>query len=349
MGDPQLYAGHSDIIVRSLGISSQTIGGLLRNVTKLSYLMKLPLVTQEIRAFKPDILHAHYASSNGLLGSLTNFHPFILSVWGSDVFQFPEISPLHGALLRFTLSRADLVLSTSLIMARQTNKFTQKPIEVTPFGVDIHQFCPTTRVGGPGIVVGTVKTLERGYGIDYLLRAFKLLFERNPQLILSLLVVGGGSQQEQLQRLASRLNIQEKVTFTGYVPHREIARCHNMIDVSVFTSIESFGVAAVEASACGNPVVASNVGGLPEVVEHGVTGFIVPPHDPPQIADAIEKLVRDGSLRACMGSAGRRRVQRLFDWDNNVSQMIGIYESTLHSQVARWSKEDKPVEIYKSA
>ena len=329
--DRQLYAGQSNIIVRSLGIDSSTIA----YVTKLSYLMKLPLVEREIRSFRPDIVHAHYATSYGLLGSLSNFHPLIVSVWGSDVFDFPEISPVHRALLRFNLSKADRILSTSAIMARQTNRFTRKPVEVTPFGVDIEQFNPRTRVAHPGIVIGTVKTLEPKYGVDYLLRAFRVLSGRNPQLALKLLVVGGGSQREQLETLAARLGIQESITFTGHVPYREIARWHNMIDVSVFTSeSESFGVAAVEASACGNPVVASNVGGLPEVVEHGVTGFIVPPRDPHKTADAIEKLVLDGSLRACMGSAGRQRVKKLFNWDDNVSQMIEIYDSILHPQVA---------------
>jgi glycosyltransferase involved in cell wall biosynthesis len=333
--DPQVYAGQSNIIVRSLGIDSSTISKVIGNITKLSYLVKLPLVKREIKSFKPDIVHAHFASSYGLLGSLSNFHPFIVSVWGSDVFDFPEISPLHRALLRFNLSRADRVLSTGVIMARQTNRFTHKPVKVTPFGVDINQFSPMTRVVHPGIVVGTVKTLEPKYGVEYLLHAFKVVSERNPQLRLSLLVVGGGSQQEPLEALAARLKIQESVTFTGHVPYREIARCHNMIDVSVFTSTsEAFGVAAVEASACGNPVVASNVGGLPEVVEHGVTGFIVPPRDPQKTADAIEKLVLDASLRSCMGSAGRQRVKKLFNWDDNVSQMIEVYDSTLRTPVA---------------
>jgi glycosyltransferase involved in cell wall biosynthesis len=328
--DPQVYSGRSNIIVRSLGVDSSTIGKMVGNVTKLSYLMKLPLVKREIKAFKPDIVHAHFASSYGALGSLSNFHPLIVSVWGSDVFDFPEISPLHRALLRFNLSRADRVLSTSVIMATRTSRFTRKPVEVTPFGVDIQRFSPMTRVAHPGIVVGTVKTLEPKYGVEYLLHAFKVVSERNPQLTLNLLVVGGGSQQEQLETLAARLKIQETVTFTGHVPYREIARCHNMIDISVFTSTsEAFGVAAVEASACGNPVVASDVGGLPEIVEHGVTGFIVPPRDPRKTADAIEKLVLDSSLRACMGSAGRQRVKKLFNWDDSVSRMIEIYDSTL--------------------
>jgi glycosyltransferase involved in cell wall biosynthesis len=336
--DPQLYAHSSNIIVRSLGIDSSTITKAVGNVTKLSYLMKLSLVRREIKSFTPDIVHAHFASSYGLLGSLSNFHPLIVSAWGSDVFDFPRISPLHRAVLRFNFSKADRILSTSAVMARQTKQFTHKQVDVTPFGVDMHQFSPMTRGERRGLVVGTVKTLEPKYGVDYLLHAFKVVSERNPRLALKLFVVGGGSQRQQLGELAATLKIRDSVTFTGYVPYREVAHCHNMMDVSVFTSTsEAFGVAAVEASACGNPVVASNVGGLPEVVEHGVTGFIVPPRDPYKTADAIEKLVLDGSLRACMGSAGRERVQKLFNWDDNVSQMIEVYDSTLRTPVASQS------------
>jgi len=331
--DAKLYANNSNTVVRSLGINPSTMTKRVGNMAKLFYLTKLPLLMREIKCFKPDIVHVHFASSNGLLGSLSNFHPLIVSVWGSDVFDFPEISPFHRALIRFNLSRADRVLSTSLMMARQTNRFTNKPVEVTPFGVDIDQFSPTPRPVHPGIVVGTVKRLEPKYGIDYLLRAFKILSERNPQLTLSLLIVGQGSQREELEALALRLRIREKVTFVGRVPYHDIARYHKMIDVFVFPSTsdsESFGVAAVEASACGNPVVASNIGGLPEVVEHGVTGFIVPPREPVKTADAIENLILDSGLRSRMGSAGRRRVENLFNWNDNVSQMIRIYNSTLH-------------------
>jgi glycosyltransferase involved in cell wall biosynthesis len=334
--DSQPYVDQPNITVRSLGIASSTIKKRMGSLRKASYLSTLPIVRQAIRSFKPDIVHAHFASSYGLLGAISNFHPLIVSVWGSDVFDFPEISSMHRALLRFNLSRADRILSTSVIMARQTKRFTQKQVEVTPFGVDIQQFSPAKRVAHSGIVVGTVKTLEPKYGIEYLLRAFKVLSDRNPHLALNLLVVGGGSQREQLEGLAASLKIEERVIFTGFVPYADVARCHNMIDVAVFPSTsEGFGVAAVEASACGNPVVASSVGGLPEVVEHGVTGFIVPPCDPYKTADAIEKLVLDANLRACMGSAGRNRIEELFNWDDNVNQMIEIYDSTVPMNVAR--------------
>jgi glycosyltransferase involved in cell wall biosynthesis len=103
-----------------------------------------------------------------------------------------------------------------------------------------------------------------------------------------------------------------------------------MIDISVIVSNqESFGVSVIEAGACENPVVVSNVGGLPEVVEDGVTGIIVPAKNPIATADAIEKLILDKSLRESMGKAGRKRVEALYKWENNVEQMMEIYYKTL--------------------
>jgi len=140
--DPQLYEHQSNLEARSLGIRAGKVTKTVGNITKLSYLMTLPSVNRAIHSFKPDLVHAHFASSNGLLGALANFHPFIVSVWGSDIFDFPEVSPVHRAIMRFNLSKADRLLSTSMVMARQTSKFTDKHIDVTPFGVDTRQFSP---------------------------------------------------------------------------------------------------------------------------------------------------------------------------------------------------------------
>ena len=105
-----------------------------------------------------------------------------------------------------------------------------------------------------------------------------------------------------------------------------------MLDIYVALSTldsESFGVAIIEASACEKPVVVSNAGGLPEVVEDGVTGIIVPKHDEVSAANAIEKLLLDEELRIQMGQNGRKRVKELFDWNHNVAQMIDIYQRML--------------------
>ena len=300
--------------------------------SRFHYFFGLKQTKDIINEFKPDILHAHWATSYGLLGARTNFHPFILSVWGSDVFEFPNISYFHKKLFQFNLKKADKLLSTSHIMAREIKKYTEKSIEVTPFGVNIEKFKPKkikNLFSDDNIVIGTVKTLEHKYGIEYLIRAFKILVNNHADLPLKLLIVGSGSLINNLKSLVSMLHLEDKTIFTGSVEYDKVPDYHNMLSVSVSVSVsnsESFGVAIVEASACGKAVVVSDVGGLPEVVENTVSGFVVPPRNPEATAKAIEKLILDRDLREKMGGEGRKRVERLYDWANNVNQMIKIYE-----------------------
>ena len=300
---------------------------------KLKYLKALTRVKNIIKVFKPDVVHSHYATSYGLLGALSSFSPFVLSVWGSDVFSFPHKSFLHKVMLKYNLKKADKILSTSHIMAKETKLYTNKNIEVTPFGIDIEQFKPTYTkeelFDKNDIIIGTVKTLEDKYGIEYLIKAFKILVDKYPKLPLKLLIVGGGSLDKELKESTKELNIDKVTIFTGNVPFIEVPKYHNMLSVSVSNS-ESFGVAIIEASSCAKPVVVANVGGLPEVVEDGVSGFVVPPRDSEATAKAIEKLILNKKLRIDIGNNGRGRVNKLYNWDNNVKQMINIYKEILN-------------------
>lgn len=329
----ELYASLPNVRVSSLGLGLNVIRAEQACFKKLSYFSALPKIKRIIQDFKPDIVHAHYATSYGLLGALSGFHPYVLSVWGSDVFDFPKVSFWHRCLFKFNLTRADKILSTSHVMALETSRYTNKAIEVTPFGIDLDTFKPdlvASYFAPEDIVVGTVKALEKQYGIEYLIRAFHQVRCRHPQLPLKLLIVGGGSLQSYLKGLASNLGLDNCVVFTGRVPYDDVSKYHNMLSVSVSVSnSESFGVAIIEASACEKPVIVSSVGGLPEVVEDGVTGIVVPPRNVTATASAIERLILNEELRCKMGCAGRERVRSLYDWNSNVSQMINIYKRIL--------------------
>jgi glycosyltransferase involved in cell wall biosynthesis len=149
---------------------------------------------------------------------------------------------------------------------------------------------------------------------------------------LKLLIVGSGSLDKELKKLTKELEISSKTIFTGNIPFSEVPKYHNMLSVSVSVSVsnsESFGVAIIEASSCAKPVVVSNIGGLPEVVEDGVSGFVVDARNPQKTADAIEKLILDEELRINIGNNGRDRVKRLYSWDDSVRQMINIYKDIL--------------------
>ena len=310
--------------------------GSLKKIEYFRYVKKLKKI---IREFNPDILHAHYASGNALLGALTGFHPYVISVWGSDVYEFPQKSILHRMILKFNLSKADKILSTSHVMAKETSRYTNKEIVVIPFGIDLNVFKPLNlpiRKGysNDDIIIGTIKTLEEKYGVEYLIRAFSIVKERHKNLPLKLLIVGGGSLLEKLKSLAQELSISSDVIFTGRIPWAKVPYYDNIIDIPVFLSTvdsESFGVAIIEASACEKPVIVSDVGGLPEVVDNEETGFVVPRKNEYAAAEAIERLIVDFGLRVSIGKKGREKIKRYYDWNENLNQMIKVYKNILNS------------------
>lgn len=296
---------------------------------KILYPLAIDELWQVINDFEPDIVHAHYASSYGLLGALSRFHPFVLSVWGSDVFDFPKISFIHKQVLKFNLRKADRICSTSQVMKEEIQKYTNKDITVIPFGVNLNAFKPMSVhhvFKQNSIVIGTVKTLEETYGIEYLIEAYALLRKRTKEYPLNLMIVGKGSLTSDLKAKVQELGIEGETIFTGYIPPAEVPYYQNMLTISVFPSIyESFGVATVEAMACEKPVVVTNAGGLPEIVEDNVTGLIVPPKNAEKLADAIETLLKNEQLRINMGKQGRQRVEKLYDWEKNLESMFHIY------------------------
>ncbi|OFI05791.1 D-inositol 3-phosphate glycosyltransferase [Clostridium acetireducens DSM 10703] len=300
--------------------------------SKISYIKYFKHIKNIIGKIKPDILHAHYATSYGLLGALSGFHPYVLSVWGSDVFDFPKEGFLQTLMIKYNLSKADVILSTSKVMAKETKNYTNKEIVVTPFGVDIDKFKPKFKKNSNEIIIGTVKTLEAKYGIEYLVRAFKKAKEKCPNKNIKLEIAGKGSQKEYLKDLCKELNIDDDVKFLGFLNADEVIESFNRFDIAVFPSTldsESFGVAAVEAQACGTPVIVSNVGGLPEATNPGVSSLLVDKEDVHSLSKAIIKLIGNEKLRCNMGVNGREFVEENFNIKDNFNKVDDIYKSLI--------------------
>lgn len=306
------------------------------------YFTMVPGVRKLLRQLQPDLVNAHYASGYGTTARLVNYHPWLLSVWGSDVYGFPCKSPLHRWVVTSNLRAADAVASTSHCMAEQTRSLVPElgDIAITPFGVDMPAFAKatTTATGTAraGLTIGTVKTLTPTYGIDTLIHAFALLRHQLQVLApataqgLRLRLVGGGPQQADLQQLAHTLGVADVTTFVGRVPHTQVPQELAALDIfTALSRLESFGVAAIEAGAAHLPVVVSDAGGLPEVVQHGKTGLIVAKDDPTAAAAALLRLVQDPALRQRLGAAGQEHVANNYAWPACVKTMIGAYERTI--------------------
>ena len=189
------------------------------DTSKLKYLTKTKEVKKTVDAINPDVINVHYATSYGTVAALSGLKKYVLSVWGSDVYDFPKKSPLHKALLKFSLARATYLFSTSQAMADETHKYTKKKIEITPFGVDMELFNPDkrTRETDNYFVVGTVKALTPKYGIDYLLKAVAIIKNEYPEIPIRLRVVGKGEQERQYKDFAKDLGIDQITTWLGFI------------------------------------------------------------------------------------------------------------------------------------
>lgn len=180
--------------------------------------------------------------------------------------------------------------------------------------------------GGPWLL--TVARLDHHKGIDTVIRALPAVRASVPRARYA--VAGIGDRKEALERLVAELGLGDAVRLLGFVPDDDLPALYTAADLFVLASrrydllVEGFGIAVVEASASGLPVIGSRSGGIPEAVREGVTGVIVEPDDPGSVAAAAIRLLDDESLRRRMGHAGRVAVEEYYNWDRVAADLIRI-------------------------
>ena len=308
---------------------------LLKCRSGLGYYLNAGQLKRIVKSEKFDVINVHYASGYGTLGRMARLKHALLNVWGSDVYVYPYQKSFNLRIIKKNLKFYTYVASTSYCMADQAKKFIDRKYFITPFGVDIDMFKPVQGVkGNDTCIIGTVKTLSPIYGISESIMAFhkvvqKLLSDGDNSLVdkLQYRIYGKGEQREELEKMIDKLNLSSKIKLCGYVPNNELPEVYSSFDIFVCCSLsESFGVAAVEAMACGVPVVVSDADGFKEVVKDGVTGLVVPKGNVDAIADAMLKMIFNDRERKSFGENGVKRVRELYDWNKNVDTMENIYK-----------------------
>jgi len=191
-----------------------------------------------------------------------------------------------------------------------------RDIEVVHIGVDTGVFKPTDGdsylgAGDPKIL--TTARLHKYKGLGYLVQAMKVVTEKLPQA--RLYVLGRGPEESRLRRQVSDLGLEERIVFLKVsVPNEEMPCLYSECDIYVQPSIiEPFGTAVLEAMACAKPVIGTRVGGMLDTIVDGITGFLVAPRDPRQLAHAIVEL-SNARVRHPIGTNARRRIVETFDW-----------------------------------
>lgn len=286
------------------------------DVSKLKYLLCASKVKNEIEKIQPDIISVHYASSYGTVAALAGLKNYFLSVWGSDIYEFPNKSLFHKKLLQYSLKKAPHLLSTSKAMFTEGKKYTNKEFCITPFGVDMELFSHKKRIrNDENFVVGTIKALTPRYGIEYLIKAAAIIIKERPDIPLKVRIGGKGTFECEYKKLAKELEISEKITWLGFIKPEQVAYEWANMDVAVvYSSVpESFGVSAIEAEACGCPIIISDVPGLMEATMPGESSVVVVKRNERELANTIIQLYENKYMRETMGAAGRAYVESNFE------------------------------------
>jgi N-acetyl-alpha-D-glucosaminyl L-malate synthase BshA len=290
------------------------------------------------REHKLELLHVHYAIPHAITGFLaqqmlgpgaprlvTTLHGTDITLVGQDR-SFFEIT-------RFGIERSDGVTAVSEFLKRMTlDEFeVKKPIETIYNFVDLGVYGrarPSERsayaADGERILlhVSNFRPVKRVVDV---VRIFERVAREVPSVLL---MVGEGPERASAQALARRLGLQDRVRFLGR--RDRVEELAGIADVFLLPSeLESFGLSALEAMACEVPVVGSDAGGLPEVVKHAETGFLLPVGDIDGMAARSIEILKDEEHRRNLGQAGRRRAAALFGTDRVVTQYERFYDRVL--------------------
>lgn len=306
-----------------------------------------------LRRLRPAILHTYnlsaieYAPAALLAGVPVRIN----GVHGRDASDPLGTNRKHNLLRRLMLPFYDCCYANSADMLAWSRAVVKVPVRKSRLlanGIDADRFAPRADAGAAGalpfdascIVIGTVGRVQDVKDHATLLAAFVLLRERLPELRqrLRLAIVGDGPLLAALRAQAAAAGVQQQVWLPG--ARTDIPDILRGLTVFAMSSIaEGTPGSALEAMASALPVVGTRVGGIPEVIEDGVTGCVVPPSDAPAMAAALERYVRDPALAARHGAAGRDRVLRKY----NMTAMVAAYQSLYDDLCERKVKFRKPI------
>jgi len=345
---------HKEPEVMAVGDKTRLIhiaAGDKKDVPKTDIYHCLPQFISRLRCFLDkeglayDLLHSHYW----------------LSAWAAEQLRaelrIPHVATFHTLGLvknrarpeeqepelrietekRVTAAADRIIAFTTEERAELISMYRALPdrVEVIPCGVDLELFHPVNKekarseLGLTGqskilLFAGRIQPFKR---IDILLHAAARLNRSD----LRLLILGGDSDGEvaRLGALSSKLGIEQKVTFLGAVEHGRMPLFYSAADVCVVPSYhESFGLVALEALACGTPVVAFRVGGLVTIIKDGETGYLVEEPSPTAFAQRLELLLADEGLRQRMGNSARSSAMR-YAWSQVARQVLRVYEELI--------------------
>ncbi|MHB1653256.1 MAG: glycosyltransferase [Desulfitobacteriaceae bacterium] len=298
---------------------------------RIAYLKGMTRIRRILGEIRPDILHAHYATSFGLLAVLSGFHPLVVSAWGSDVLVAPEKSFWLRKIVQHVLHQADALTSDSSYMSSRMEELLngeKKRLMTVTMGVSREWFQSLPDPSKSPWQVLSLRGHQEIYNIDVVIRSMAEVVKTLPQA--KLVVAGEGPKTPSLKSLTATLGLKRNIDFVGQLPHAQVQAYLNESAVSVSVpSSDATAVSLLETMACGSFPVLSDVPANKEWIEDGVNGLIVPAGDAHALAQALIQSLEDQALREQALSINRERVLAKAIWEDNMAEVESLYRELL--------------------
>ncbi|MEQ8343188.1 MAG: glycosyltransferase [Marinovum algicola] len=317
---------HPGRFFRAFALVWRTAPGGLRNwLWQMFYFAEAIVLADHMQRHGVRHLHNHIAKASctvAMLASELSGIPYSFTLHGPDIFFAPDHWRLDEK-----IARARFVACISEFCRAQAMIFSDRALwdklHIVHCGIDPARYDPAPRQGPPHLTfVGRLAAVK---GVPVLLEALSFLKGELPRLRVTL--IGDGPERARLEQDAADLGLRDVVDFAGYRSQSEVARALKVTDALVLPSFaEGVPVVLMEAMAAGRPVITTGVAGVSELVEHGKSGFLVPPGDAQRLAQAIRAVLADPDRRIEMGRTGRTRVVEDFDIGKEAAWLGRLFE-----------------------
>lgn len=345
-----------------MSITPEDLGGHAQRLVNADAEREFSRVLDE---FRPDVVHFHNVTGLSIaviaacrrrgIPTVMTLHDYwgvcfknlmikndgsLCATGGFDCLGCAEVlagapllpSPVRNGHILLALRTVDRFISPSHYLAERfaANGLPADRMHVIRNGIDFERFgaAPRRNGGNGGFTIGYIGQLIKHKGVEILLRSLAFMSED-----IQLIVVGDGEQGGHLRELCRELDLDRRVTFAGLVDNRRIAKFYEKMDVVIVPSVwpENSPVVITEAMASGIPVVASDIGGIPELVEDGITGFLIPPRNIRALAERVEYLHAHPEERRQMGAKATERI-REHELGQQVAEVLEVYKGVVNRE-----------------
>jgi glycosyltransferase involved in cell wall biosynthesis len=295
----------------------------------------LPLLLLDLqrltRTIRPDLIHAGPIQTCAFLAVLSGFRPVLTMSWGFDLMEDVHRSRWMERITRYVLRRSTFFTSDAQVTREKAVAYGMDPQRtmVFPWGVDLSHFTPKKWPdAGEAFTLFCNRSWEPRYGVDVLARAFVEVAAEHPQV--NLLLLGGGSQAQSIQRILREGGVWQRVTMPGQVSQRDLPRWYHLADLYISPShVDGSSVSLMEAMACGLPCLVSDIPANREWVQEGENGWLFPDGQAHALAEKIRAAIAQRENLPLVGRAARRSAEMRADWQKNFQRLLEAYQQTL--------------------